>query len=89
MEDATICVCGWAARIELAKQIGGNPDNQTITRWVPDVPNECADLFGGKPSEWNDIFHGVIGWASADPDIPQRIELAFTIRLDEAVRNFK
>jgi hypothetical protein len=85
MDSYTTCVCGWAVRIELAKQTrGATPDNQDVRGWVPET---CEDLFGGTTQEWNSIFHGVLAWGSGDYDILPLIELAFTIRVDEAVRN--
>jgi hypothetical protein len=77
------CVCGWALRAGLSLANGETPDEVQLfggpSLRDTAVTEDLAKEFGGQRGEWEDIWDGV-----CMGDLPD-IELAFAIRLDEAV----
>lgn len=91
MSGPQVCIAGWAFRAGLSQLNGSTYGHRT-----PDEITECVDLrwlsqhYGGSYNDWNAIFLGVC--ETGDPgeeNLLARIELAFTLRIEELVSRRK
>lgn len=62
LESRESCVCGWAIREAIAREV--NVDPEDVQRWVfengwTNTNAVLAERFGGTVVEWNEIFSGV------------------------------
>lgn len=76
------CVCGWAFRESLARELNRDADTplSTTEAWLAiDSEVRCHERFGGRARQWSRLFIG------ASEDTPN-VEAAFVDRLDEIVR---
>lgn len=78
------CICGWALRQDMAKAASNGTrytaEDILLNPSEVNINLQLAVLHGGTPEEWADIFSGV-----TDNYRYPYIELAFVLRLDEAV----
>ncbi len=84
LDRPAYCVCGWALRAELGKRAGKDADDISVTEdccvLEETAPYRLAQLVGGTVEEWDNIYMGVTDDRMGD------IEWAFTLRLDQIVR---
>lgn len=78
---ASRCICGWAFRESLARELNRDPNDASIAPSYVLVDSEirCHERFRGGLREWQRLFVG------ASTDTPN-VEAAFVDRLNEIVR---
>jgi hypothetical protein len=84
LNDGMRCVVGWALRASMAKRLGKRADDVSFEDYDDYEYRAVARELGGTEKEWEDVYYGVTqSWT-----LPA-VELAFVLRLDEAVQASK
>lgn len=80
--EGTRCLCGWALRESIARASNVDAGDVDLNCAVGfrTISEGTARAFGGRHSDWSEVFYGVAGPES------RTIERAWVDRIDEAVR---
>lgn len=82
--DGARCVCGWAFRESLARELNVDPAGEETfgASLMFNSADLCAERFGGESGEWSDIYGSAFTEGSGSY---RELEFAFVGRLDEIV----